>query len=281
MKTLPLKVSLLSALLGTGIAATQAGTPQPHWILYGQAVDEFGWPYCEDASVELRVNGKLFKSYSISGSLKPGMNFIFRLPMDSGTGSRYDAAAGRPGDPYQVVLVASGETRATLQSNVLPSVGQPGDILRLNVTAGTDSDQDGLPDEWEQWILDHSLDPSIATLLDVKPGDDFDGDGVSNLTEYRAGTDPAWEYDYFFIEQFQMTTNGRLAMSFLSVPGKTYRLQTAQIPQPESQPTWKNCPFAKSPTGNLQSDPFEGSGYFVTIYLDPAADMEIFRIAVE
>ncbi len=282
MKIHPLlKASLISALLWPGAVAPQAGTPLPHWILYGQAVDEFGWPYCRDASVELHVNGRLFKSYTINGSINPGMNFIFRLPMDSGSGNRYDTSAGRPGDTYQVVLVANGETRSTLQSNVLPSVGQSGDVQRLNVTAGTDSDQDGLPDEWERWILDHSLDPSITTLLDVKPQDDFDGDGVSNLDEYRAGTDPAWENDYFFIEQFQLAANGRLAMSFLTVPGKTYRLQTAQTPLSEGQPVWKSCAFAKSPTGTLQSDSFEGSGFYVTIYVEPSADMEIFRIAVE
>jgi len=46
-----------------------------------------------------------------------------------------------------------------------------------------DSDQDGMPDTWEE---SHGLDP-------YNPDDarlDLDGDGFSNLEEYRAGTDP-------------------------------------------------------------------------------------------
>lgn len=46
-----------------------------------------------------------------------------------------------------------------------------------------DTDQDGMPDEWE---LLHGFNPNA-------PGDallDEDGDGLTNLAEYRAGTDP-------------------------------------------------------------------------------------------
>jgi hypothetical protein len=46
-----------------------------------------------------------------------------------------------------------------------------------------DSDNDGLPDSWEQANGFRSDDPSDAVL-------DFDRDGMSNLAEFRAGTDP-------------------------------------------------------------------------------------------
>lgn len=275
------QAALFLALLWTAPRDAFAGVPQPYWILYGQAVDEFGWPYTQDASVELRVHGKVFKNHPISGSVRPGLNFIFRLPMDSGTGDRYDALAGRPGDDYQVTLYAYGQVQSVLQHDVLPAVGRPGDVVRLNITAGTDVDQDGLPDEWEQWILSCSTDPLISTVFDIRPEDDFDGDGVSNLAEYKAGTDPTWSYDYFYIEQFQVTANGRLGITFLSVPGKTYRLEAGHLPVPESQPAWTHCPYAKSPTGTMQTDSFEGSGYYMTIYIDPSADMDFFRLSAE
>ncbi|MCB1762910.1 MAG: VCBS repeat-containing protein [Gammaproteobacteria bacterium] len=53
-----------------------------------------------------------------------------------------------------------------------------------------DSDQDGLPDEWEQRIIDSRQNDMISSVADVLPEDDFDGDGASNLEEYRSGTDP-------------------------------------------------------------------------------------------
>lgn len=49
------------------------------------------------------------------------------------------------------------------------------------IAAGADTDHDGLPDAWE---LQH-----FGTLA-TGPNDDPDGDGMSNLQEYLAGTDP-------------------------------------------------------------------------------------------
>jgi hypothetical protein len=55
-----------------------------------------------------------------------------------------------------------------------------GDLIGNN--ADPDDDNDGMPDTWE---IQYGLDP----LVDDASGD-LDGDGVSNLDEYNAGTDP-------------------------------------------------------------------------------------------
>ncbi|GAA5484580.1 LamG-like jellyroll fold domain-containing protein [Haloferula sargassicola] len=76
-----------------------------------------------------------------------------------------------------------------------------------------DDDHDGLPDDLEQQIIDADPDDALVTILDVMPDDDFDGDTLSNLQEFRIGTDPtsandpsdldedrlpdAWETTYF------------------------------------------------------------------------------------
>ena len=52
-----------------------------------------------------------------------------------------------------------------------------------------DVDGDGLPDFWEQQIVDARLDDSIGILADVLPEDDFDQDGLTNAQEYSLGTD--------------------------------------------------------------------------------------------
>lgn len=54
----------------------------------------------------------------------------------------------------------------------------------------TDSDDDGLYDAWEQRIVDADPDDAIHTVNDVRPEDDFDRDGYSNLAEHNGETDP-------------------------------------------------------------------------------------------
>ena len=57
-------------------------------------------------------------------------------------------------------------------------------------SATQDGDGDGLPDAWEQQIVDADPSDGIATVADVLPGDDFDGDGLSNQQELANGTNP-------------------------------------------------------------------------------------------
>ena len=65
-----------------------------------------------------------------------------------------------------------------------------GGELHTLVQDGTDTDSDGLLDSYEQTIIDADLGDAIDSLDDVLPGDDFDGDGRTNLEEQNDGTDP-------------------------------------------------------------------------------------------
>jgi hypothetical protein len=65
-----------------------------------------------------------------------------------------------------------------------------GGELHTLVQDGTDTDSDGLLDSYEQTIIDADLGDAIDGLDDVLPGDDFDGDGRTNLQEQNEGTDP-------------------------------------------------------------------------------------------
>ena len=44
---------------------------------------------------------------------------------------------------------------------------------------------------FEQLIIEHNPGDDIESLTDVAPGDDYDGDGSANRSEFDAGTDPA------------------------------------------------------------------------------------------
>lgn len=73
-----------------------------------------------------------------------------------------------------------------------------------------DTDADGLPDGWEL---------SRFGNLAQGPNDDPDGDGRSNLAEYRAGTHPLLSSSTMQISSLTLTPTGQLTLRFPLVPG--------------------------------------------------------------
>ncbi len=69
--------------------------------------------------------------------------------------------------------------------------------LEVTVIRDVDTDNDGLPDDWEMFYFGN---------LDQGANDDPDHDGVSNLAEYRAGTDPTKAASVFRITMTNQTT---------------------------------------------------------------------------
>lgn len=64
------------------------------------------------------------------------------------------------------------------------------DAFPANADEWADTDGDGMGDNFEQVIIADNPSDDIETVTDVSPGDDYDGDGSTNLSEFDAGTDP-------------------------------------------------------------------------------------------
>jgi hypothetical protein len=60
----------------------------------------------------------------------------------------------------------------------------------VSIGTAADSDDDGMDDSWEQGVVDDDPSDAIASINDVNPGGDLDGDGEDNQTEWANGTDP-------------------------------------------------------------------------------------------
>ena len=90
--------------------------------------------------------------------------------------------------------------------------------LLLTSLVIVDTDHDGLPDWWEDRFGLNKNDRGDAAL-------DSDGDGQSNLDEFRAGTQPNNSSSVFRIVSTQREA-GNWRITWTVVGGKSYRVQT-------------------------------------------------------
>ncbi|MEI7437637.1 MAG: hypothetical protein WCL16_12610, partial [bacterium] len=105
----------------------------------------------------------------------------------------------RPGTNVQIFLIQNGVSQSLMGGPGSYVVGDAAKFTNVTLTVGTDLDSDGLPDAWEEEIIGWLNDPRYNTIWDINPNDDADGDGVSNLSEFLAGTFAFISEDYFRI----------------------------------------------------------------------------------
>jgi hypothetical protein len=88
--------------------------------------------------------------------------------------------------------------------------------LEGQVVGSGDVDGDGLPDDWELFYL-NTLTHSAAA--------DPDGDGATNLTELRAGTDPTSNASSLRIVSMNREPSGRVALHFSHAASRRYTVE--------------------------------------------------------
>ena len=114
-----------------------------------------------------------------------------------------------------------------------------------------DSDSDGLPDAWE---LAHGLNENDP-VGENGPYGDPDLDGLSNLPEFLAGTNPRDAQSYLKIES--ISCNSREILTFNAVSNKSYTVQSTPA-------------LGGSPWFPLVDIPARATNH-VAVVMDPAA----------
>ncbi|HJO09706.1 MAG TPA: lamin tail domain-containing protein, partial [Verrucomicrobiota bacterium] len=109
-------------------------------------------------------------------------------------------------------LKQSEENNGIMVSLSIPTPGKPN-------TSQTDSDSDGLPDDWE---LAYGLKPESSD----DASDDPDGDGLTNLQEYICGTDPQKLASR--LELAVVRDNIQLELIFQSQSNRTYVIESRE-----------------------------------------------------
>lgn len=85
--------------------------------------------------------------------------------------------------------------------------------MNLNIVAPADTNANGLPDAWE------------ACYGVSDPNADPDGDGQTNLQEFRANTNPTNVASVFRLLGTSIATNGHCVLTWSSTGGTRYRVQ--------------------------------------------------------
>lgn len=264
----------LAAVCGLLASLSSFAMPQPMVIYYGQALDRYGQVYREGASVFLKLGNHEVARSQVVGGLAPGVNFVLTVPYDdAGIRERYDKCAVSEGDVLTVwVNDAYGERQ--VNECEIPPVGEEGEVTRLRLLTGEDSDGDGMTDAWERANGLNPADPSDATL-------DDDQDGQNNLEEYLAGTLPWLETDLLCLTSIKVV-NQQYVLTFASVYGRMYHVEATSLDSlgEDGALEWSPCPFRLSAEGNEVWE-VEGTEGEMTLYLDVEIAGGMWRIALD
>ena len=116
---------------------------------------------------------------------------------------------------FQAPLTPSTNNYRCVVKNAASSGGVASGLIRVAAIADTDSD--GIPDIWETTYGFKQDDPSDRDS-------DADGDGMSNIEEYIAGTNPTDPENFFTITSIEINTNST-TIKFNSVSNRTYTVE--------------------------------------------------------
>jgi hypothetical protein len=174
-----------------------AGIPEPGIILYGKVLDNTG---------KLLTTGELNITYATGDT---SIQNRTQLNLIQGDNEQYSYSilipieTQLPGYPISENAISISQTpilytrTAQIENTTIIMTDTVtvfkediGTAQQLLISKSGDTDNDGLPDAWEQQIINANSSDSITTILHVNPLDDFDNDGFNNINEYLNQTDP-------------------------------------------------------------------------------------------
>ena len=262
-----MKSILLVFLSVLAIQVSHAFPPAPHHEIYGVVRDERGNPLTRAATLILNGSaGELMRGL-LDPTIAPGINYSLKVPMDSGTLQQlYRPTAMQPTMPFTIRVQIGNVSYVPFEITSSVKLGEPAGKTRLDLTLGEDRDGDGMADAWEEDLIAANQSDGVISLADINPDDDLDGDGVSNLGEYVAGTYAFQQSDRVNIEIVSVE-DGIAHLRFLAITGRTYQLETSS-----DSKTYNPLSFTTEPDSNASFTTYRTDSVEVVDLYTPLAD---------
>jgi len=278
------RVALFFSLAAATHAFGQAGALPPYTFV-GKVSNYSGTPYGTNALVEIRVKslgGVLLAKAGIRIADESPYNYRLTVPVASAPATGY-ATTGE--SLVFEVYDGVGTTYTSLVPANKAVVSEPGGISILNFSLSVDANENGIPDQYEDYI-------SYLMYLQGLPGSydpeaDTDGDGFTNRAEFLAGTDPLNAADRLVITAASAynsgtTGDGLFAITFVTAAGRTYSVKaTADLAamRDAGREPFRVDPAATGTQTYLHTPSDQAAA--VTLYLVPEAAARFYQIVVE
>ena len=275
-------ICLVAAVIAASGVRSNAAPPMPSFRYYGMLHDEYGWPVTLDQNVVVTLMDGTNECarYTVNEQLGDGINYILEVPIDYAARVRYASYAARTGDVVIIRAYQNEVAQPLMNTSSVPNVGSSGDAVRLDLTMGTDSDGDGMSDEWETQMIIAWSDGLYTDISQVLPGDDFDGDHSSNLEEFHAGSMPYAAEDVFQVYKWMKASDGTFSVKFYAVKGATYAIYTSPSTLKDKDVEWSRSQFRTSVGGSDVLNHTATATDWCYFYVPPQTNLNLIRLEI-
>ncbi len=243
-----MKTLLTGLLLTASAACLLAFPPAPYYTLHGIVRDQTGQVVKAENAAVILFKGAVEAGRATIGPLaEPDKNYELKIRIDQARPATalYNTRAVASQGAFSLMVEMGGQRFFPIEVKGDLTAGKGGEHVRLDLTLGEDSDNDGLPDAWEQWQLFQAGrfpgEDGLWPMNLIDRNGDLDGDGQSNFTEYLAGTFAGDAAERFEVA-IKSKAGDRVLFEFFAITGKSYTLERST-----DLKTWTRVPFSAGP----------------------------------